>query len=106
MAPLEVAPSIPGFHRGELAEKDRDEEVPRTASWLEEPGVDALRFVLHEVEHVLDQPSGVNTSPWSATRWRDLICPPAEVVSTLATSFSIRELIPALSTSYPMTWRS
>ena len=72
MALLEVALAEPLVHRGQLAAKDRHEEVARPARRLEKASVDPLRLALDEVEHGLDHPCGVNTSPWSATRCRDL----------------------------------
>ena len=46
---------LPGFDAGladrELAAENLDEEVPVTARWLQETGVDPLRLRLHKVEH-------------------------------------------------------
>ena len=61
------------FDGGELALQDPDQEVPAAARRLQEAGVNALGLGLDEVEHRFDHPGGVNTSPWSATRFFDLI---------------------------------
>ena len=54
--PLEVRLPVLEFHGGELAPQDLHEEVAAPARRLQEAGVNALGFVLHQVEHRLDHP--------------------------------------------------
>ncbi len=56
MLPFKIGLSELGFDDGELSLKDANEEVPAPASRHQEEGNDALRLVLHEVEHRFDHP--------------------------------------------------
>lgn len=53
----EIGP-ITGFDCGKFSFEYWDEEIPRTASWFQETGVNSLRFTLYKVEHGVDHPGG------------------------------------------------
>ncbi len=56
MVALEVTLAISVMDGREFALQNWHQEVPRTAGRLKEPGVDALRLVLDEVQHRVDHP--------------------------------------------------
>jgi hypothetical protein len=64
---------VGAMSEGRFALQDWDEEVPTSASRLQETRVDALGLALDQVKHLLDSHGGVNTSSWSTTRFLDLI---------------------------------
>jgi hypothetical protein len=56
VSPLEVGRAVLVFHGGELSPQYLHEEVSAPAGRFQEAGVDSLGLVLHQVEHILDQP--------------------------------------------------
>jgi hypothetical protein len=54
--PFEVRFAVLEFDGGELALQHPDKKVAAAAGRLQETGVDALGFILDEVEHRIDHP--------------------------------------------------
>lgn len=58
MSPLKVGPAEARLDRGKFTLQYRDKEIPTSASRFQKPRVNALRFPLDEVKHLLNQPPG------------------------------------------------